>query len=42
VLDVTGQMPEKVLARAELVKFGHATCLAFRDKPGRCSSSSTT
>ncbi|NIK56829.1 hypothetical protein [Kribbella shirazensis] len=27
-------MPELVLARPELVKLGHTTCQAFRDKPG--------
>lgn len=34
VLEVMGQMPEMALARAELVKLGHTTCQAFRDKPG--------
>lgn len=34
VLEVMGEMPELVLARPELVKLGHTTCQAFRDKPG--------
>ncbi|MFG1623756.1 hypothetical protein [Kribbella sp. NPDC049227] len=34
VLEVMGEMPELVLARPELVRLGHTTCQAFRDKPG--------
>lgn len=34
VLEVGGQIPETLLTRAELVKAGHTTCKAFREKPG--------
>lgn len=34
VLEVTGQLPELGLVRADLVKSGRTTCQAFRDKPG--------
>lgn len=35
VLEVMGKMPALGLARDELVKSGHVTCQAFRDKPGK-------
>lgn len=35
VLEIMGKMPALALARDELVKSGHTTCQAFRDKPGK-------
>lgn len=34
VLEVMGKVPEAALARDALIENGHATCEAFREKPG--------
>ncbi len=34
VLELAASVPEGLLARAELIEAGYASCKAFRDKPG--------
>ncbi|MBB5833379.1 hypothetical protein [Kribbella italica] len=38
VLEVAAAVPEGLLARAELIEAGYASCKAFRDKPGNMAT----